>query len=141
MTPKKILVVDDDQVILKVLDIKLKSAGYTMIAAEDGGSAVSKARQEKPDLILLDVMFPPDVAHGGGVRWDAFNIIGWIKRMEDIAHIPIIVITSGAPALFKEKSLAAGAVAFFQKPLDHDQLIATIRQVLGESPPAKESPA
>ena len=135
MTPKKILVVDDSLVILKVLDFELKSAGYAVLTAPDGAAAISLARQEKPDLVLLDVSFPPDVAHGGGVSWDAFTIMAWMKRLEETAKIPVIIITSSDPAKIKDKAMAAGAVAFFQKPIDHDKLLATIHTVLGEPPP------
>ena len=133
MTPKKILVVDDDQFILKVLDFKLKPAGYTVLTALDGASAISTVRQERPDLILLDICFPPDVAHGGGVNWDAFTIMSWMKRMEEAAHIPIVIITSSDPAKVKDRAMAAGAAAFFQKPIDHIELLATIRRLLGET--------
>ena len=139
--PKKILVVDDSLVILKVLSVKLNSAGYTVLTAADGASAISTVRKERPDLILLDVMFPPDVAHGGGVRWDAFTIMSWIKRIEEAAHTPIIVITSGDPASLKDRCLAAGAAAFFQKPINYDELVATIRRVLGETSPDTLPPA
>ena len=135
MTPKKILVVDDSLVILKVLDFELKSAGYAVLTAPDGAAAISLARQEKPDLVLLDISFPPDVAHGGGVRWDAFTIMAWMKRMEETAKTPIIVITSSDPAKVKDKAMAAGAAAFFQKPINYDELLATIHTVLGEPPP------
>ena len=132
MTPKKILVVDDSLIILKVLDLKLKSAGYAVLTAPDGATAINMARQEKPDLILLDISFPPDVAHGGGVRWDAFTIMAWMKRVEETARIPVIVITSSDPAQVKAKAMAAGAVAFFQKPINHDELLAAIGNALGE---------
>jgi two-component system cell cycle response regulator len=132
MTPKKILVVDDSLLILKVLDLKLKSAGYAVLTAPDGATAINVARQEKPDLILLDISFPPDVAHGGGVRWDAFTIMAWMKRVEETARIPVIVITSSDPAQVKAKAMAAGAVAFFQKPINHDELLAAIGNALGE---------
>jgi CheY-like chemotaxis protein len=135
MTPKKILVVDDSLVILKVLALKLKAAGYAVLTAPDGGSAISLVRQERPDLLLLDISFPPDVGHGGGVRWDGFTIMAWMKRMEETATTRIIVITSSDPAKVKDKAMAAGAVAFFQKPINHDELLATIRAVLGEPPP------
>src|SRR5215467_10304505 len=97
MSQKKILVVDDDRIVLRTTSSVLAEAGYAVITAEDGASAVEKARREMPDLILLDMIFPPDVAHGGGVPWDGFLIIGWLRRLEEAKNIPIIVMT-GSPA-------------------------------------------
>jgi CheY-like chemotaxis protein len=134
---KKILVVDDNEVILKTLSLKLTSSGYTVITAIDGSSAVSAARKDKPDLILLDISFPPDVAHGGGVPWDGFLIINWLRRIDDASTIPVIVITGGDAAKYKDRALAAGAVAFFQKPIDNNQLLETIGKILGDTPGAK----
>ncbi len=98
MSRKKILVVDDSPLILKLMSLKLTANGYDVITAEDGGTAVSTVRKEKPDLILLDISFPPDVGHGGGVAWDGFLIMTWLQRLEEAKHIPIIVITGGEPA-------------------------------------------
>src|SRR6185369_9023109 len=131
---KKILVVDDSPIILKTLSMKLKSQGYDVLTAEDGSIAVSTARRERPDLILLDISFPPDVAHGGGVAWDGFLIMSWLKRMEEAQGIPIIIITGGEDARLKQRSLAAGAVDFFNKPIDNDHLIAAIQRQLGQEP-------
>ena len=131
MNRKRILVVDDNEVILKTLSMKLQSAGYDVLQAMDGSGAVNAARTEKPDLIVLDISFPPDVAHGGGVAWDGFRIIEWLHRIDEAKTIPIIVITGGEPAKYKERSLAAGAVAFFQKPIDNQELLATIQKTLG----------
>src|SRR5438552_130966 len=89
MNQKKILVVDDSAIIRKTLSMKLKASGYEVLTAEDGSVAVSTARRERPDLILLDISFPPDVAHGGGVPWDGFLIMGWLKRMDEAKDIPI----------------------------------------------------
>ena len=83
MNPKKILVVDDNAIILRTLSMKLKSSGYEVLTATDGAQAVSTVRREKPDLILLDISFPPDVAHGGGVPWDGFLILSWLQRLDD----------------------------------------------------------
>ena len=135
MTQKKILVVDDSTVIRKTLSLKLKSNGYEVLEAGDGASAVSTIRKEKPDLILLDISFPPDVGAGGGVAWDGFLIMGWIHRMEETRTIPVFIITGGDPAKFKSRSEAAGAVAFFQKPINNEELLAAIRKQFGESPP------
>ena len=130
MNRKKILIVDDNEVIIKTLTIKLKSAGYDVIAAMDGSDAVSAARRDKPDLIVLDISFPPDVAHGGGVSWDGFRIIEWLNRIDEAKFVPVIVITGGEASKYKDRSLAAGAVAFFQKPIDNEELVATIQKVL-----------
>lgn len=129
---KKILVVDDNAIILKTLSFKLKAKGYDVVTALDGAGAVSTARKEKPDLILLDISFPPDVMHGGGVQWDGFLIMNWLRRIEELKHTPIIVITGGDPVQYEKRALEAGAVAFFRKPLDHDGLISAIRRTLGE---------
>lgn len=131
-TPKKkILVVDDNAIIVKTLAFKLKAAGFDVLTALDGGDAVSAVRREHPDLILLDLSFPPDVGHGGGVPWDGFLIMNWIRRMEEAKDIPIIIITGGDPIQYEKKCLDAGAVAFFRKPLDHDGLVSAIKRTLG----------
>ena len=130
MNRKRILVVDDNQVIVRGLAMKLESAGYSVLKALDGSAAVSAARNEKPDLIVLDINFPPDVAHGGGVPWDGFLIIEWLHRIDEARGIPIVVISGGDPTKYRERSLASGAVAYFQKPVDNAELIAVIRNTL-----------
>ena len=135
MSQKKILVVDDSMIIRKTLSLKLKSSGYEVLEAADGASAVSTIRKEKPDLILLDISFPPDVGAGGGVAWDGFLIMGWIQRIEESKNIPIFIITGGEPAKFKSRAEAAGAAAFFQKPINNEELLDAIRKQFGESPP------
>src|SRR5205085_1894309 len=90
---KKILVVDDSPVILKTLSMKLTGAGYEALVAEDGGTAVSLVRNERPDLVILDISFPPDVGHGGGIPWDGFLILEWLRRLDEAKHIPFIIIT------------------------------------------------
>jgi CheY-like chemotaxis protein len=133
MNRKTILIVDDSAIILKTLSMKLKSSGYNVLTAPDGASAVSTVRRDKPDLILLDISFPPDVAHGGGVAWDGFLIMDWLRRIDEAKDIPIIIITGGDPGKLKERSMAAGAVGFFQKPIDNDELLAAVRQTIGEA--------
>src|SRR6266487_5641055 len=134
MNRKKILVVDDDRVILKALSIKLNAKGYDVVSATDGSEAVIAVRTQKPDLILLDLSFPPDVNTGLS---DGFGIMEWLKRLDEAAKIPIIVITGGDPSKYEEKAKATGAAAFFHKPIQHEDLFAVIRKTLGEdSPPS-----
>lgn len=130
----KILVADDNVVILKALSIKLKSNGYEVRTAMDGSTAVSCVRREKPDLIILDINFPPDVGHGGGIAWDGFLILEWLRRIDEVRDTPIIFITSGESAKFRERALAAGAVAFFQKPIDQEEMLSVIRHTVGDAP-------
>jgi CheY-like chemotaxis protein len=139
---KTILIVDDSQIILKTLSMKLKGQGYDVLTAEDGSVGVSTARRERPDLILLDITFPPDVAHGGGVPWDGFLIMDWLRRMDEAKDIPIFIITGGDPARYKARSMAAGAVAFFQKPINNEELLQAIRLEFeaSEPPPANSAP-
>ena len=143
MSRKKILVVDDNLVDLKAVSMKLTAQGYDVVTAEDGGAAVSAARRERPDLILLDLSFPPDVAHGGGVAWDGFLIMDWLKRLEEAKHTPVIVITGGDPAKCEDRALAAGAASFFHKPINNDELLTVVRKTLGEdnNPSQTSSPA
>ena len=129
---KKILVVDDDQIILKTLSIVLSSNGYQVFTATDGPGAASIVTRERPDLILLDLLFPPDAANVGGALQDGFFIIEWLRRMGEAKDIPIIIISGDKSAKDKKNALATGAVGFFPKPIDRVALLATIRATLGE---------
>ena len=124
---KIILVVDDNEIVIKTISLKLQGAGFKVLSAMDGTEAVSLVRKEHPDLILLDLTFPPEIM---GVPWDGFRIMQWLGRLEEAKKIPILVITGSEDPKIQERAAKAGAVAFFQKPLDHDQLVKTIRDTL-----------
>ena len=126
---KKILVVDDNEIVVKTLSLKLQGAGYQVITALDGAEAVAAARKGSPDLILLDISFPPDV---GGVPWDGFRIMEWFQRLDMAKKIPIIIITGTEDPKARERATSSGAIAYFQKPLEHDYLIKVIRATLGD---------
>ena len=129
-TPKKILVVDDNEIVIKTISLKLQGAGYQVLTAMDGSTAVAVARKESPDLILLDLAFPPDVQ---GVPWDGFRIMEWFHRLDTLKKIPVIVITGLEDPGAKQRATSTGAVAYFQKPLEHDYLLKVIRATLGET--------
>ncbi len=128
---KKILVVDDDPVILKTLSWDLEHQGYQVLTAMDGPEAFSGVRRHLPDLILLDIFFPPDAFQSGNT-WDAFLIIQWLQRMGAPGKhgVPIIVISGAEPGVYRDRCLAAGAVAYFQKPVKVPALLAAIQQTL-----------
>ena len=129
-SPRKVLVVDDNEVILKTISLKLQGAGFTVITALDGSEAVAAARKETPDLILLDINFPPDV---DGVPWDGFRIMDWFHRLDPSKKVPIIIITGLDDINMKNKERAStsGAVAFFHKPINHDDLLKVVHATLG----------
>ena len=136
MDRKKVLIVDDNKVEVMALSGKVKACGCDVVVAEDGAEAITIARREKPDLILLDIMFPPDIAHGGGVAWDGFLILSWLRRLEEVKNVPVIFVTGGEAAKYKDRALAAGAVGFLRKPIDSGDLRAVIQQALDPAKPA-----
>jgi two-component system alkaline phosphatase synthesis response regulator PhoP len=125
---KKILVIDDDAVIRKTLCLKLQNVGYQVVTGTDGADAIRGVREEQPDLIILDIHFPPDVSHGGGVPWDGFILMKWLSGMERGQKVPVIFITGSAAPGVREKALASGALAFFEKPIDHVRLLSLIQK-------------
>ena len=134
MSAKKILIVDDSKVVLYALSMLLQNNGYVVVTAEDGSQGVNAARTERPDLILLDVSFPSQVGFDGGVAWDGFLIMDWLKRMDQSHSAPVIIITAGDPFEYQQKAEAAGVVGIFQKPIDNDQLLMAIQETLGDVP-------
>ena len=127
---KTILVVDDNEIVIKTISLKLQGAGYRVISAMDGSEAVAAVRKETPDLILLDISFPPEVT---GVPWDGFRIMEWFHRLDNVRKIPIVIITGSEDPKTKERATQSGAVAFFQKPIEHDNLLKIIRATLGDA--------
>jgi CheY-like chemotaxis protein len=130
MSGRKILIVDDNIVLLKTLSTRLGAAGYEILTARDGGEAINAVREQRPDVILLDLNFPPDVAHGGGVAWDGFLLISWLGRMEETRNTPIIVITGEDPEKCEAKMRALGAVSFVRKPISPRDLLEAIQHAL-----------
>lgn len=128
MNREKILIVDDNPVIVATLEMKLKSAGYEVLTAADGTQAVSTARRERPQLILMDISLPEEAV--AAVQWDGFKIIEWLRRVEEAKHIPVIVITGSDSQKFRDRAMALGAVAFFQKPIDNMELLEVVKKTL-----------
>jgi len=121
---RKILVIDDDQDLLKALGTRLRAEGFAFVMARDGVMAVAAARREQPDLIILDLGLP------GG---DGYQVLERLKSIRTTATTPVIVLSAKDPAVHDERSRAAGADAFLQKPAENAALMAEIRRLLGES--------
>ena len=134
---KKILLVDDDAVTVTALSLKLKSKGYRVVTAQDGCQALTVTRTAKPDLLLLDVNFPPNV---GGVEWDGFLIAEWLQRRDGEQKLPVIVMSGTDKPEYRKRASAAGAAAFLPKPLNSDLLLASIDQALKASSEGDPAP-
>lgn len=133
---RKILLVDDDPVVLTALTFRLRSKGYSVVTAADGSQALTATRKEKPDLMILDVHFPADV---GGPDWNGFTLAQWIHR-EAARNLPVIVMSGSHRPEYPKRASDAGAVAFLAKPLNNDELFGCIDSALRSgAPQASES--
>lgn len=131
MTPRrKVLIVDDDVDLQRALSVRLKASGFDLVVARDGLQAVTTARREKPDAILVDLGLP------GG---DGFSVIERIQQMEPLRTIPIVVLSARDPAAFEKRARALGAVAYLQKPAVPAELIQTLRVAIGDAEPEAEA--
>jgi len=130
MSAKKILVVDDNPVVVKALQMKLTEAGFIALSASIPNEAIGVVRQERPDLIVLDLNFPSDM---GGVDWNGFLIMQWLKRLEEGKNTPIVVITGNDSTKNRQRAEDLGATAFFTKPVDNAGLIEVIKETLAKS--------
>ncbi len=123
---RRILVVDDNPVVLKAFELKLKANGFAVTTVTNAAGVASAADTAKAQLIILDVNFPS----GAGPDWSGFTVMQWLRRFPELAAIPIILISGEDAATHKEKAMAEGAVAFFQKPVNYQELLATILRAL-----------
>jgi CheY-like chemotaxis protein len=126
----RVLVVDDDAVVRKTLNLKLSAAGYQVLEAPDGSAALALAARSNPNAIIMDIHLAPEP----GMTWDGFGLMQWLRRPDAGARTPFIVITADESAGARDKAIAAGAEAFFQKPLNMPALLATLEKLIASDP-------
>jgi DNA-binding response OmpR family regulator len=117
----KILIVDDDPDILKLLRFKLSQEGYKVVVAVDAYTGIQSAHREKPDLIILDIMLPA----GGG-----YHTLKSIRLTPQGSQTPIVILTGMRDAELQQKIQAEGVEAYLQKPVDYSVLSETIKRLL-----------
>jgi CheY-like chemotaxis protein len=127
---QSILVADDNPVVLKAFELKLKANGFNVTTTSAGSLVASTAEMAKAELIILDVNF---IEHGA-VEWNGFTVMQWLARFPELARIPVILMSGNDTPEYRQKALAAGAVAFFQKPIDYRELLAVVAKVLDKKP-------
>jgi len=120
---KRILAVDDEPHILKLVAFSLKTGGFDVVEATDGLSAIAVAEAEQPDLILLDVMMP---------ALDGYETCRRLKQNPATRDIPVIMLTAKAQASEQAIGLECGATDYVCKPFTPKELVAQVRGFLGE---------
>ena len=117
----RILCVEDNERNLRLVRKFLEHAGYQVLVAMDGLSAISMAQSEQPDLILMDINLP-DI--------DGLEATSRLKSDASLMHIPIIALTANAMHGDRERCLAAGCDGYISKPVERQDLISNVEQLI-----------
>ncbi len=118
---KKILLVEDEVDQIAMLKMRLEASGYEFISAMDGAEGIKKALEEKPDLILMDVIMS---------NMDGFEVCKRLKRTPETKNIPIILLTAAGLKDIEDKSQACGADLAVRKPYKSKELIEKITTLI-----------
>ncbi|MBC7329391.1 MAG: response regulator [bacterium] len=118
--PKKILVVDDERPIVRLVQVNLEHAGYEVVTAYDGKEALEKVEQEKPDLIILDVMMP---------QMDGFEVMQRLQANPKTRDIPVIMLTAKAQDADVFRGWQSGVTLYLTKPFSPFELISFVRRI------------
>lgn len=120
---KKILIVEDEESLLKLEKIFLSSRGYEVSGVADGPSALEAVKNERPDLILLDIMLP---------EMDGFEVCKHLKDDDATSDIPIIMLTAKKSSEDMARGREVGADSYITKPFKSANVIETIQGFIGE---------
>jgi two-component system alkaline phosphatase synthesis response regulator PhoP len=123
MSPKKILVVDDEVDLVETVRFSLEMEGFNVLVSYNGEDALSQARKEKPDLILLDLMLP---------KLDGYKVCRLLKFDEKYKHIPILMLTAKTQEKDKALGMETGADEYITKPFEMDYLMEKVKAHLNK---------
>jgi two-component system alkaline phosphatase synthesis response regulator PhoP/two-component system response regulator VicR len=117
---RKVLVVDDERHIVRLIQVNLERAGYLVVAAFDGKEALKKVESEKPDLIVLDVMMP---------QMDGFEVLKHLQANQATRGIPVVMLTAKAQDADVFRGWSSGVSAYLTKPFNPLELITFIKRI------------
>jgi CheY-like chemotaxis protein len=123
---KRVLIVDDDPVFLKATAMCLQSAGFQVKTATESSEAIAALGEQPADAVVIDINFQPDVGHGGMGSWDGFQLMSWLRGNPGASGARFIIVSNSDLAADRQRAQQIGAVAYFQKPLDHARLVAAV---------------
>ncbi|MFS2317980.1 response regulator [Maricaulis sp. D1M11] len=119
--PKKVLIVEDNELNMKLFHDLLEAHGYETLQTKDGFKALELAREHTPDLILMDIQLP---------EVSGLEVTKWLKDDEDLASIPVVAVTAFAMKGDEERIRAGGCEAYLSKPISVATFIDTVRKFL-----------
>jgi len=122
MDKKKILIVEDNELNMKLFHDLLEVHGYETLQTKDGREALQLAREHRPDLILMDIQLP---------EVSGLEVTKWIKADDELKSIPVIAVTAFAMKGDEEKIRSGGCEAYIAKPISVNSFLETIQTVLG----------
>ncbi len=129
----KVLIVEDDDELRHGMTRRLQASGYAVVNAEDGVGAISVARHERPDVVLLDLGLP------GG---DGLAVLERYANLPELSAIPVVVLTGRDPRTAEPATRKFHVAAFLQKPVDNKDLVEAIERALrGETTPSDAADA
>ena len=118
--PKKILAVDDERHIVRLVEVNLQRAGYEVVTAYDGREALEKVKSENPDLVVLDVMMP---------YMDGFEVLKNLKSDPATAEIPVIMLTAKAQDADVFRGWQSGVDCYLTKPFNPMELLTFVKRI------------
>lgn len=121
--PKKVLIVEDNELNMKLFSDLLEAHGYETVGTNNGLNALDLAREHSPDLILMDIQLP---------EVSGLEVTKWLKDDDALASIPVIAVTAFAMKGDEERIREGGCEAYMSKPISISVFIETIRGFLGE---------
>ena len=121
MSKKKILVVDDEPQLVDALKMRLEANSYDVLTAYNGHEGLEKARREKPDLIILDLILP---------KIDGYKVCRMLKFDNEYKNIPIIILSARAQETDKKMGAEVGADAYITKPFELEVVLKKIEKLL-----------
>ena len=121
--PKTVLVVEDNELNMKLFHDLLEGIGYNIVETRNGLEAIELARKHRPDLILMDIQLP---------EVSGLEVTKWIKEDDDLRAIPVIAVTAFAMKGDEERIRQGGCEAYLSKPISVTKFIETVRSYLGE---------
>lgn len=123
---KRVLIVEDNELNMKLFHDLLDAHGYETVQTRDGLKALDLAREHKPDLILMDIQLP---------EVSGLEVTKWLKEDEDLRHIPVIAVTAFAMKGDEERIRDGGCEAYMSKPISVSTFLETVRSFLGDEEP------